>query len=246
MPFYYAIFNYSKLEHPTRRNVQKIPDNSILSFDNDYISVFDATNEFSPAHAKSALCATVNGHVVDMTYKMTSDSNISLYTFEDEIGKSAFWHSTSHILAQAVLRLFPETKLAIGPSIDNGFYYDFDTSSPITAGDLEKIQSEMKKIVKENLLIERIEFSRDKAIELMKENNQPYKVELINDLPLDSIISFYKQGEFLDLCAGPHIFSTGKIKAFRLTSIAGAYWRGSEKNKMLQRIYGVSFEKKSR
>ncbi len=151
-------------------------------------------------------------------------------------------HSASHVLAQAVLRLYPETKLAIGPAIDSGFYYDFDTVTPFTADDLEKIEAEMKKIVKENLKIERFEFPRNEALELMKD--QPYKVELINDLPEDAVISFYKQGDFTDLCAGPHTAYTSKVKAFKLLSVTGAYWRGSEKNKMLQRIYGTAFATK--
>ncbi len=151
-------------------------------------------------------------------------------------------HSASHILAQAVKRLFPDTKLAIGPSIDNGFYYDFDTDHAFTPDDLEKLEAEMKKIVKENLKIERFELPRNEALELMKD--EPYKVELINDLPEDSVISFYKQGEFTDLCAGPHVKYTSKVKAYKLLNIAGAYWRGNEKNKMLQRIYGTAFENK--
>ena len=160
-----------------------------------------------------------------------------------EVPEKTFWHTTSHIMAQAIKRLYPEIKLAIGPSIDNGFYYDFDTDIPFTPEMLEKIEEEMKKIVKEDLKLERFVLPRDKALELMK--NEPYKQELINDLPEDEELSFYTQGEFTDLCAGPHIPSTGPVKAFKLLTIAGAYWRGSEKNKMLQRIYGISFPKAS-
>ena len=154
-------------------------------------------------------------------------------------GKSTYWHTTSHILAQAVKRLFPETKLAIGPAIDNGFYYDFDAKENFTNDDLKKIEKEMKKIAKEGLKIERFELPRAEALELMKD--EPYKVELINDLPEDATISFYKQGDFTDLCAGPHLEKTSEVKAVKLLSVTGAYWRGDEKNKMLQRIYGVSF-----
>lgn len=157
----------------------------------------------------------------------------------DNGGKSAFWHTTSHIMAQAVKRLYPDVKLAIGPSIENGFYYDFDTTTSLTNEDLKKIEKEIKKITKEGLRIEKFELPRNEALELMKD--QPYKVELINELPADEIITFFKQGEFMDLCAGPHVEKTSEIKAFKLLSVTGAYWRGSEKNKMLQRIYGISF-----
>ena len=160
-----------------------------------------------------------------------------------EVPEKTFWHTTSHIMAQAIKRLYPEIKLAIGPSIDNGFYYDFDTEEPFTPEMLEKIEEEMKNIVKENYKLERFVLPRKEALELMK--NEPYKVELINDLPEDEELSFYKQGEFTDLCAGPHIPSTGSVKAFKLLTTSGAYWRGSEKNKMLQRIYGISFPKAS-
>ena len=174
---------------------------------------------------------------------IAKDGTIVETSFDEEYGRDTFRHTTSHILAQAVKRLFPETKLAIGPSIKDGFYYDFDRSEPFTPEDLDAIEKEMRKIVKENLSLERFTLPRDEAIALMKEKEEPYKVELIEDLPEDSVISFFKQGEFTDLCAGPHLRSTGGVKAFKLTSVAGAYWRGSEKNKMLTRIYGTSYPK---
>ncbi|MBQ4184802.1 MAG: threonine--tRNA ligase, partial [Clostridiales bacterium] len=164
--------------------------------------------------------------------------------FANKEERNKYRHSTSHIMAQAIKRLWPETKLAIGPAIDDGFYYDFDRDEAFSAEDLKKIEEEMKKIVKENLPIERFELPRAEARKLMEEKGEPYKVELIDDLPEDAVISFYKQGEFTDLCAGPHMESTGEIKAFKLLSCAGAYWRGSEKNKMLQRIYGTAFPDK--
>ena len=162
-----------------------------------------------------------------------------------EVEESSFWHTTSHVMAQAVKKLFPNAKLAIGPSIESGFYYDFDVEKPFSDDDLKAIEEEMKKIVKEDLELERFELPREEALKLMKEKEEPYKIELINDLPEDEVISFYKQGDFVDLCKGPHIPSTGSIKAIKLLSTSGAYWRGSEKNKMLQRIYGVSFPKAS-
>ena len=162
-----------------------------------------------------------------------------------EVPEKTFWHTTSHIMAQAIKRIFPEVKLAIGPSIDNGFYYDFDVEKPFTEEDLVKIENEMKKIIKEDLAIERFTLPRDEAIKFMKEKQEPYKVELIEDLPEDEEISFYKQGEFTDLCAGPHVMKTGSIKAVKLLTTSGAYWRGNEKNKMLQRIYGISYPKAS-
>ena len=174
---------------------------------------------------------------------IAKDGTIVETSFDEEYGRDTFRHTTSHILAQAVKRLFPETKLAIGPSIKDGFYYDFDRPEPFTPEDLDAIEKEMRKIVKENLSLERFTLPRDEAIALMKEKEEPYKVELIEDLPEDSVISFFKQGEFTDLCAGPHLRSTGGVKAFKLTSVAGAYWRGSEKNKMLTRIYGTSYPK---
>ena len=169
---------------------------------------------------------------------------IEEYTFEDQIGRDALRHTASHILAQAVKRLFPEVKLAIGPSIKDGFYYDFDTDHPFTEEDLEKLEAEMKKIVKENLKLERFTLPREEAIKLMEEKGEPYKVELILDLPEDEELSFFKQGDYVDLCAGPHVTYTSAVKAFKLLSATGAYWRGSEKNKMLTRIYGTAFASK--
>ncbi len=175
---------------------------------------------------------------------ITHSGVIEEYSFEDEIGRGALRHTASHILAQAVKNLYPDTKLAIGPSIKDGFYYDFDCVTPFTEEDLEKIEAEMKKIVKSNLKLERFTLSRAEAIKLMEDKGEPYKVELINDLPEDEELSFFKQGDFVDLCAGPHVTYTSAVKAFKLTSVAGAYWRGSEKNKMLTRIYGTAFSAK--
>ena len=194
--------------------------------------------------AKTAVAAKVDGRVTDLPVKLEKDVQVEFVTFEDAEGRDAFRHTSSHILAQAVKRLFGDVKIAIGPAIANGFYYDFDTKTVFTPDDLVKIQTEMEKIVAENFPIERLEVSRDEAIALFEKIGEEYKVELIQDLPEDVIISMYKQGEFIDLCAGPHLASTGKVKAIKLQSVAGAYWRGDEKRKMLQRIYGTSFEKK--
>lgn len=207
-------------------------------------SVYDIAREISEGLARVAIGAKVNGEAVDLSYKVKEESNLEILRFEDEGGQDFLRHTSSHIMAQAVKRLYPGTKLAIGPAIENGFYYDFDSEHKFVPEDLEKIEKEMKKIVKEKLVLERFELPREEAIQLMKKHNEDYKVELIEDLPEDEAISFYRQGEFVDLCAGPHVMSTDKVKAFKLLSIAGAYWRGDEKNKMLQRIYGTSFEKK--
>ena len=201
--------------------------------------------QLSNSLAKQVLGAKVNGEMVDLNQPLTENVALEFVTFEDAEGKHALRHSASHILAQAVLRLYPNAKLAIGPAIENGFYYDFDMEKPFTPDDLGKIQAEMNKIVKENHAIERKEVSREEALRFFEEKGEIYKVELIQDLPEDATISMYTQGEFTDLCAGPHVLSTGKVKAIQLQSIAGAYWRGSEKNKMLQRIYGTAFEKKA-
>ncbi|MDF2633253.1 MAG: Threonyl-tRNA synthetase [Pelosinus sp.] len=195
--------------------------------------------------AKSAVAAKVDGYVTDLPIKLQNDAKVEFVTFEDVEGRDAFRHTSSHILAQAVKRLFSNVKIAIGPAIANGFYYDFDVATAFTPEDLEKIQAEMEKIVKEDFPIERMEVSRDEAIGIFEKLGEDYKVELIRDLPIDVTISMYKQGEFIDLCAGPHLASTGKVKAIKLQSVAGAYWRGDEKRKMLQRIYGTSFEKKA-
>ncbi|MBQ4055033.1 MAG: threonine--tRNA ligase, partial [Clostridia bacterium] len=194
--------------------------------------------------SREVIAAEINGEVCDLAAEISEGDEVKPLTFEEQGGKKVFWHTSSHILAQAVKRLYPNAKLAIGPSIDNGFYYDIDVDTAFTPEILEKLEGEMKKIVKENVRIERFTLPRDEAIALMKEKDEPYKVELIEDLPEGETISFYRQGDFTDLCAGPHLFSTGAVKAYKLTSIAGAYWRGDEKNKMLQRIYGVSFPKK--
>lgn len=194
---------------------------------------------------KAALAAKINGKVVDLSTPVNEDCSLEVLTFDDEQGKWALRHTSSHILAQAVKRLYPGIKLAIGPAIDTGFYYDFDSDKPFSEEDLAAIEKEMEKIVKEDLKLERFELPRKEALELMSSIGESYKVELINDLPEDEVISFYKQGEFVDLCAGPHAPSTGKVKALKLLSVAGAYWRGSEKNKMLQRIYGTAYVKKS-
>ena len=208
-------------------------------------SVIEIASDISEGLARVACAGEVDGEVVDLRTVIDRDCELNILTFDSEGGKGAFRHTTSHIMAQAIKRLFPEVKLAIGPSIEDGFYYDIDSDEPITAEDLPKIEAEMKKIVKENLTITRFTKPRAEAIEFFKEKNEPYKVELIEDLPEDSEISFYQQGEFVDLCAGPHLMTTKPVKAFKLTSLAGAYWRGSEKNKMLTRIYGTSYTKKA-
>jgi threonyl-tRNA synthetase len=206
-------------------------------------TVYQIAESISEGLARNAMAGEVNGEVKDLRFEINEDCSVNILTFEDLNGKKAFWHTTSHVMAQAVKRLFPEVKLTIGPSIDNGFYYDFDIDRAFTQEDLTNIEEEMKKIIKEDLKLERFTLPKDKAIELMKD--EPYKVELINDLPEGEEISFYRQGDFTDLCAGPHLLSIGKIKAFKLLSSSGAYWRGNEKNKMLQRIYGISFMKAS-
>jgi len=209
------------------------------------MSVYEIAKDISEGLARVATAGELDGEVVDLRTVVEKDSNLNILTFDDEKGAGAFHHTTSHIMAQAIKRLYPNIKLAIGPSIAEGFYYDVDSDTPLTADDLEKIEKEMKKIVKEDLAITRFTKTREDAIAYFKEKNEPYKVELIEDLPEDAEISFYQQGEFVDLCAGPHLMSTKPVKAFKLTSLAGAYWRGSEKNKMLTRIYGTSFTKKA-
>ena len=199
----------------------------------------------SPRLAKATLSCTIDGAHSDAFRPIDGDHEIKFNTFQDEDGRWAYRHTASHVLAQAVKRLYPSVKLAIGPAIENGFYYDFDVDTPFTPEDLEKLEKEMAKIQQENLPLERFELPREEAMRYMDEKGEPYKVELIRDLPEDAVISFYRQGEFVDLCAGPHVASTGKVKNCKLMSVAGAYWRGSEKNKMLQRIYGTAFEKKA-
>ena len=204
----------------------------------------EAVKQLSNSLAKKVLAANVNGELTDLREELVDGSEVAFLTFEEDGGKHTLRHTASHILAQAVKRLWPEAKLAIGPAIDKGFYYDIDMEHTLTPEDLGKIEKEMSRIVKENLPITKSVMSRQEAIEFFKSKNEDYKVELIQDLPEDEVISCYSQGDFIDLCAGPHVASTGKVKAFKLQSIAGAYWRGDEKNKMLQRIYGTAFEKK--
>ena len=219
-----------------------LKDGSVKEFEAG-VSVLDIAKSISEGLARNAFCGTINGKVCDLRTIVNEDVELNICTFDSQEGKDAVRHSVSHVLAYAVKRLFPETKLAIGPSIANGFYYDFDKDTAFTTADLEKLEAEMKKIIKENPSIERFELPRNEALELMKD--EPYKVELINDLPEDEIISFYKMGDFTDLCAGPHVMSLKNIKAIKLTRSAGAYWKGNEKNKMLTRIYGTAFLKKS-
>lgn len=209
------------------------------------MSVIDIAKDISEGLARAACAGELNGEVVDLRTVIDSDCELNILTFDSEGGAAAFRHTTSHIMAQALKRLYPDVKLAIGPSIADGFYYDVDSETPLTADDLTKIEAEMKKVVKEALPITRFTKSRQDAIDYFKEKDEPYKVELIEDLPEDAEISFYQQGEFVDLCAGPHLMTTKPVKAFKLTSLAGAYWRGSEKNKMLTRIYGTAFTKKA-
>lgn len=208
-------------------------------------TVLDAAFAISSGLGRAALAGRVNGERVDVRFPLEEDCTLEICTFDDEDGQHAFRHTSSHILALAVKRLYPEVKLAIGPAIADGYYYDFDKEGSFSAEDLLKIEEEMKKIVKEDLKLERYTLPREEALTLMNDLNEPYKVELIEDLPENEILSFYKMGEFVDLCAGPHITSTKHVKAFKLTQVAGAYWRGSEKNKMLTRIYGTSFPKKA-
>ncbi len=217
-----------------------LADGEQREFENG-ISALDAAKAISGKLAKKALAARIDGTVRDLNTILSDGSSLEILTFEDEAGKKALWHTASHVMAQAVKRLFPGAKFAIGPAIDTGYYYDFDVEKPFDADDLKKIEDEMARIVADDLPLEKFELGRSEALAFMKD--EPYKQELINDLPEDAVLSFYKQGEFTDLCAGPHVLSTGKVKSFKLLSVAGAYWRGSEKNKMLTRIYGTAFEK---
>ena len=221
-----------------------LKDGSSLEVD-EGLSILEIAQKISEGLARNATCGEINGIVKDLRYVVNEDCNPVIHTFsEDDLeGMKAYWHTSSHIMAQAVKRLFPETKLAIGPSIDEGFYYDFDPIEHFSDEDKAKIEEEMKKIIKEDIAIERFSLPKNEALELMKD--EPYKVELINDLPEGEEISFYKQGDFTDLCAGPHLMSTGKVKAVKIITSSGAYWRGSEKNKMLQRVYAISFPKAS-
>lgn len=221
-----------------------LKDGSILEVEKGS-SILEVAKKISEGLARVATCGEINGKIKDLRYVILEDCNLVIHSFSDDDleGKKAYWHTTSHIMAQAVKRLFPEAKFAIGPSIDDGFYYDFDVEKPFTDEDKAKIEEEMKKIIKENIIIEKFSLPKDEALKLME--GQPYKQELINELPDGEEINFYKQGDFTDLCAGPHLESTGKIKSVKILSSSGAYWRGSEKNKMLQRIYAISFPKTS-
>ena len=208
------------------------------------ITPYQIAESISAGLARVACAAKIDGKGCDLRTPIENDCTVEILTFDDPYGKKAFWHTTSHVLAQAVKRLYPEVKLTIGPAIEEGFYYDFDSDQPFTPDVLEKLEAEMKKIVKENEKIERFTLPREEAIAFMKERNEPYKVKLIEDLPEGEVISFYRQGEFVDLCAGPHLMATGTIKAFKLTQCNSAYWRGDAKNKTLQRVYGISYTKK--
>ena len=221
-----------------------LKDGSVREYEKGAL-VLQIVESISQGLARNAVAAELDGKTVDLLTKVEKDSTLNILTFDDDKGKKTYRHTTSHMLAQAVKRLYPDTKLAIGPAIDNGFYYDFDLEKSFGPEDLEKIEKEMEKIAKEDLRLERFTLPRDEAEKFMEKKGESYKVELIRELPEGEEISFYKQGDFVDLCAGPHLPSTGKVKAFKLLSVAGAYWRGSEKNKMLQRIYGTAFAKKT-
>ena len=216
----------------------------VKDFD-ECVSLIEIAKSISEGLARVVLAATVDGEVRGIDYVPEKDCVVNFLTFDDEDGRRTYRHTASHVLAQAVKRLYPNAKLAIGPAIDDGFYYDFEFEAPITNSDLDALEAEMKKIIKENIPLVRAELPRAEAIKLMEEKGEPYKVELIEDLPEDAVISIYKQGDFVDLCAGPHLQSTGKLKAIKLQYTAGAYWRGNENNKMLTRIYGTAFPKKA-
>ena len=223
----------------------QLKDGSVIEVEKG-ISILELAKKISEGLARNMTCAIVNGKVEDLRYVLNKDASVEICTFENSLeGKKAYWHTTSHIMAQAIKRLFPKVKLTIGPSIDHGFYYDFDTEKAFSDEDKEKIEQEMKKIIKENLPIERYTLSRKEAIKFMKEKDEPYKQELIEELPQGEEISFYRQGEFTDLCAGPHLASTGAVKAIKLLNSSSSYWRGDETKQTLQRIYGISFPKTS-
>lgn len=221
-----------------------LKDGTIQEFQSG-ITIKAVAESISAGLARVVLAGEVDGKVKDLTCSLTGDCSLNLLTFADEGGRNTYRHTASHVLAQAAKRIFPDVRLAIGPSIQNGFYYDFETAKNFTPEDLANLEREMEKIIREDLPMERFSLPRDQAIKLMEEKQEPYKVELIKDLPEDEEISFYRQGDFVDLCAGPHLPSTGKLKAVKLMNAAGAYWRGNEKNRMLQRIYGTAFQKKS-
>ncbi len=221
-----------------------LKDGSKLSFDGK-VTAFDVAMKISEGLARNAVCAEIDGELKDLSFVIEKDCDFKVITLKDKEGLNVYRHTCSHVLAQAVKNIFPTCKLSIGPTIENGFYYDIEFKTPITQEDLDKIELEMKEVIKSDLPIERFTYTKAEALKLFKSFNEPYKIELINDLPKESVISCYKQGDFVDLCRGPHLPSTGKIKAYKLTSITGAYWRGNENNKMLTRIYGTAFEKKS-
>ncbi|MFZ5597514.1 MAG: threonine--tRNA ligase [Bacillota bacterium] len=221
-----------------------LKDGSVREY-KEGVTLAEIASDISGRLGREALAASLDGRLVDLSTPVKKDASVAFYTFDDEEGRRVFRHSTSHVLAQAVKRLYPGTKLAIGPAIADGYYYDFDSPEKFTPESLEKIQAEMESIIKSDLPFQRMDISREESLDFFQKEGENYKVELINDLPEGAAISCYRQGEFTDLCAGPHVPSTGRLKSVKLTSLAGAYWRGSEKNKMLQRIYGTSFPKKS-
>ena len=221
----------------------ELKDGSLKEFESG-IRAIDVANSISEGLARAIVGAKINGEVKDLKTPINDDAKLEFVKFEDKDGKKVFWHTSTHVMAQAIKRLYPEAKLAIGPAIENGFYYDIDLEHRLSPEDLEKIEAEMKKIVKEEFEVERYELPKDEAIDFMKKLGEDYKVELIEGLEEGSTISFYKQGEFTDLCAGPHLPNVKKVKAFKLLSVAGAYWRADQSNKMLQRVYGIAFEKK--
>ena len=208
-----------------------LKDGSVMEMESG-VSVGEVASAISEGLFRNAVCGKVNGELVDLSVKLDSDCDLEIVTLKDKEGLDVYRHTTSHILAQAVKNIFPTSKLAIGPTIENGFYYDIEFKTPITQQDLQKIENEMKEIIKGDFPIERIVYTKKEALKIFKDFSEPYKVELINDLPAGSVISCYKQGDFMDLCRGPHLPSTGKVKAFKLTSVTGAYWRGDEKNKI--------------
>ena len=221
----------------------KLKDGSIREVKEES-NVLELASLISKKLAKVAVAGEVNGTLVDLSYNLKDEDEVNILTYDDEVGIEVMRHTTSHVMAQAVKRIYKDAKVTIGPSIENGFYYDFDIENPLNNEDLAKIEEEMNNIIKEDLNIERMELSREEAIKLMEDRDEPYKIQIIKELPEGATISLYKQGEFIDLCRGPHLFSTKSIKAFKLTSVAGAYWKGNEKNKMLQRVYGVAFSNK--
>ena len=221
-----------------------LKDGSVIECEKG-VSCLDIAKSISEGLARAAVAAAVDGKEVDLSYKPDKDCSLSLLTAKDERGLEVYRHSAAHVMAQAVKRLYKNAKFAIGPAVSNGFYYDIDFDKPVGKDDLDAIEKEMAAIVKADYPFERREVSRDEALAFMKERGEVYKVQLIEELPADAVITFYTQGEFTDLCRGPHVPSTGKIKNFKLTQVTGAYFKGNEKNKMLTRIYGTAFEKKS-